>query len=56
MLPAAGIIVATIILVVLSEFTDLTFVRDYAFLIIVAGMLLGVWLAQRGKDAQDGDH
>lgn len=46
LLPAAGITIVTIILLVINEFTDFTFVRDYAFAFIIAGMLLGVWLTR----------
>lgn len=45
-LPSAGIIVVTIILVTINEFTDLTFIKDYAFILIIAGMLFGVWLTK----------
>lgn len=45
-LPAVGIITVTIILVVINEFTELTFIKDYALMLIIAGMLLGVWLTK----------
>lgn len=45
-LPAMGIIVVTIILVIINEFTETTFIKDYALILIVAGMLLGVWLSR----------
>ena len=45
-LPAAGIIAVTIILVVINEFTELTFIKDYALILIMAGMLFGVWLTR----------
>ena len=45
-LPSAGIIVVTIILVTINEFTDLTFIKDYAFILIIAGMLFGVWVTK----------
>ena len=43
-LPAVGIIIVTIILVTINEFTELTFIKDYALMLIIAGMLFGVWL------------
>lgn len=45
-LPAVGIITVTIILVVINEFTELTFIKDYALMLIISGMLLGVWLTK----------
>jgi hypothetical protein len=43
-LPAVGIIIVTIILVTMNEFTELTFIKDYALIFIIVGMLLGGWL------------
>jgi hypothetical protein len=54
-LPALGIIVVTIILVTLNEFTDTTFIKDYALVFIIAGMFAGVGLtrlADRSKDKE----
>lgn len=51
--PAAGIILVSLILLVVNEFTESTFIRDYAFILIISGMLLGVWftkLSNRSKD------
>lgn len=45
-IPAIGIIITTIILVVINEFTEMTFIKDYALLFIIAAMLLGVWLGK----------
>jgi len=45
-LPALGIIIVTIILVVINEFTEMTFIKDYALIFIIAGMLLGVGLTK----------
>ena len=45
-LPAAGIIIVTIILITINEFTELTFIKDYALIFIIAGMLFGVWLTK----------
>lgn len=46
LVPAIGIILTTIILVVINEFTELTFIKDYALIFIIAAMLLGVWLGR----------
>ena len=46
LIPAVGIVVVTIILIAVNELTDSTLIQDYAFLFIVAGMLLGVLLAR----------
>jgi multisubunit Na+/H+ antiporter MnhF subunit len=45
-IPAMGIIIVTIILIVLNELTEMTFIKDYALILIVAGMLLGVGLSK----------
>jgi len=45
-LPALGIIIVTIILVAINEFTEMTFIKDYALIFIIAGMLLGVGLTK----------
>jgi hypothetical protein len=45
-LPALGIIIVTVILVAINELTELTFVKDYALIFIIAGMLFGVWLTK----------
>lgn len=46
LIPALGIILTTIILVLINEYTEATFVRDYAYLLIIIAMLMGVGLAQ----------
>jgi hypothetical protein len=46
LIPAVGIAVVTIVLIVINEFTELTFIRDYAYIFIVAAMFLGLWLAK----------
>lgn len=45
-LPALGIIIVTVILVAINELTQLTFVKDYALMFIIGGMLFGVWLTK----------
>lgn len=45
-LPALGIVIVSVILIVINEFTELTFIKDYAIILIIAGMLLGVGLTK----------
>ena len=45
-LPAVGIVIVTIILIVISEFTELTFITDYALIFIISGMFLGIGLSK----------
>jgi len=45
-LPAVGIIIVAIILVVINQFTDTTIIKDYALLFIIAGMFLGMWITK----------
>jgi uncharacterized membrane-anchored protein YitT (DUF2179 family) len=45
-IPATGIILVTIVLVLINEFTETTVIKDYALIFIIAGMLLGVGLAK----------
>jgi len=45
-LPALGIIIVAIILVAVHEFTELTFITDYALICIIAGMFFGLWLSK----------
>lgn len=45
-LPAIGIVLVSIILVVINEFTEMTFIKDYALIFIIAGMFLGLGLAR----------
>ena len=52
-LPAIGIIIVTIILVVLNEFTELTIIKDYALIFIVAGMFLGAGLTKLASMLKD---
>lgn len=51
--PAIGIIMMTIILVIINQFTEITFVKDYAFLFIIAAMLLGVELTKMAKKTEN---
>jgi len=44
--PAIGIILVATILIALSEFTEMTFIKDYAYLFIISAMLLGVSLTK----------
>ena len=52
-LPAIGIIVVAIILLALNEFTETTLIKDYAFLFIISGMLLGVALTKLANKSKD---
>ena len=52
-LPALGIIIVTIILVVINEFTELTFITDYALIFIIAGMFFGLWLSKLSDKANE---
>ena len=52
-LPALGIIIAAIILVVVNEFTELTFISDYALIFIIAGMFFGLWLSKLSDRANE---
>lgn len=47
LIPFLGIVLVTMILVALNEWTDWAVVRDYAFVFIVAAMLFGLWLEKR---------
>lgn len=46
LIPAVAIVLVTVGLVAINEFTELTIVEDYALILIVAAMLLGVWLSK----------
>lgn len=52
--PAAGIIVVTVILVAINEFTETTFIKDYALIFIIGGMFLGMGLT-RLADKREGE-
>ncbi len=52
-LPALGIIIVAIILVVINEFTELTFITDYALIFIIAGMFFGLWLSKISDKANE---
>tara|TARA_B100001059_G_scaffold162705_1_gene162233 strand:- start:201 stop:380 length:180 start_codon:yes stop_codon:yes gene_type:complete len=52
-LPALGIIIVAIILVVVNEFTELTFISDYALIFIIAGMFFGLWLSKLSDRANE---
>lgn len=46
LIPASGIVLVTAGLLAINEFTELTIVEDYALILIVGAMLLGVWLSK----------
>ena len=50
--PAIGIILVAAILISLNEFTDMTFIKDYAYLFIISAMLLGVSLIKISDKAK----
>ena len=52
-LPSLGIIVVAIILVVINEFTELTFITDYALICIITGMFFGSWLSKLSDKANE---
>ena len=52
-LPALGIILVTIILLIINEYTAWTWISDYALILIIAGMFLGVWLVKRWLSSKD---
>lgn len=41
-LPALGIIVVTAVLLFINEYTETTFIKDYAPIFIIEGMFLGM--------------
>ncbi len=51
--PAIGIIIVTIILVIINEFTKMTFIKDYALILIIAAMLFGVVLTKLSGKKDD---
>ncbi|MEJ2595579.1 MAG: hypothetical protein P8100_10760 [bacterium] len=51
-LPAAGIIIVSIILIAINELTEFTFIEDYALIFIIAGMLFGVWLTKLSEKSK----
>ena len=51
--PAIGIIIVTIILIIINEFTKMTFIKDYALILIIAAMLFGVVLTKLSGKKDD---
>lgn len=51
--PALGIVVVTIVLLLINEFTETTFIKDYALLFIIAGMFLGFGLARLSEKKKE---
>ena len=45
--PAIGIIIVTIVLLIINKFTEMTFIKDYALVFIIAAMFFGFWLARQ---------
>lgn len=54
LIPFLGIVLVTMILVALNEWTEWAVVRDYAFIFIVAAMLLGLWLEKQISEGRNG--
>jgi hypothetical protein len=52
-LPAIGIVIVTLILLAINELTDATFIKDYALIFIIAGMLFGVWLTKQSEKSKE---
>lgn len=52
LVPAIGIVIVTTILVMINEFTNTTLVRDYALILIIAGMFLGMGLTKLGDQSK----
>lgn len=44
--PALSIVVISLLLIGINEFTEWSFIRDYALVFIIAGMFLGLWLGR----------
>lgn len=44
---AFAILLIALILVLINEFTNWTFISDFAYLFIIGAMLLGMWLGKR---------
>lgn len=55
LIPALGIIIVAVILIIINEFTDSTFVKDYALILIIAGMLLGFVLSKVTANPKDSE-
>lgn len=53
LIPATGIILVTIILIAINEWTDMTFIKDYALILIIAAMLFGVALTKISSKKDD---
>lgn len=53
-IPATLIVLVATVLVLINEYTSLTFVRDYAWLLITAAMLVGVFLSRRSTQSDVG--
>jgi positive regulator of sigma E activity len=55
LIPAVMIITVTLLLVAINEFTEISFIKDYALLFIIGGVLSGIWISRRyGKAKGEG--
>lgn len=52
-LPALGIITVAAILITINELTELTFIKDYALVFIIAGMFLGFGLTKLAEKSNN---
>jgi len=52
-LPVVGIIVVTIILLTINQFTESTIIKDYALIFIISGMILGVSLTKIAEKSKN---
>ena len=52
-LPAIGIVFVSIVLILINQFTEMTFIKDYALIFIIAAMLFGVWLTKLSDKSKD---
>ena len=51
--PAIGIIIVTLILLIINQFTDNQIIQDYALIWIIAGMFFGNYLAKFSKKSDN---
>lgn len=54
-LPAVGIILVTAVLLFINEYTETTFIEDYALVFIIAGMFLGMGLTKWANRSKSGE-
>lgn len=52
-IPFLGIVLVTMMLIALNEWTEWAVVRDYAFVFILAAMSLGLWLEKQISEGRN---